>query len=70
MFTLTGLEVDENCRVMNTDGQVIPNLYAAGEIAFGNCFFDEYVCGSCAVQIAVNTGRIAGVSAAGEMGAE
>lgn len=67
MFTLTGLELDKNCRVINDNGETIPNLYAVGEIAFGNCFFDEYVCGGCAIQIAVNTGRIAGETVAQEI---
>lgn len=67
LFTMAGLEVNENCQVVTTQDQVVPNLYAVGEIAFGNCFFDEYVCGSCAIQIAVNMGRIAGESAAQEI---
>jgi fumarate reductase flavoprotein subunit len=67
MFTLTGLKVNDNCQVLNQSDAVIPNLYAAGEISFCNAFFDHYVCGSCAVQIALNTGRIAGEHAANEI---
>ncbi|WP_313163552.1 FAD-dependent oxidoreductase [Sedimentibacter sp.] len=67
MFTLAGLEVDDNCQVLNQSGQSVPNLYAVGEISFGNTYYDHYISGSCAVQIAINTGRIAGEHAAAQI---
>jgi len=39
--TKGGLKADSHARVMGTDGQAIPNLYAAGNAAgcpFGNCY--------------------------------
>lgn len=35
-FCLSGLAVDENCRILTEDGSVIGNLYGAGELICGN----------------------------------
>ena len=35
-FCLSGLAVDENCRILKEDGSVIENLYGAGELICGN----------------------------------
>ena len=70
MFTLTSLVVDDNCRVMNASGEAVANLYAVGEVAIGNIYFDNYACCSTAVQIALMTGRIAAEDAAAAMAKE
>lgn len=64
LFTMTSLTVNDNCQVTKVDGTVIDNLYAAGEVAFGNMFFERYIASGSAVQNAVMTGRIAGEHAA------
>jgi fumarate reductase flavoprotein subunit len=63
--TLGGIKVDENMAVLDKKGNVIPGVYAAGVIADGHqgqtyC----YEVGGCSVGFAVNSGRIAGESAA------
>jgi fumarate reductase flavoprotein subunit len=63
--TLGGIKVDEHMAVLDRQGHVIPGVYAAGVIADGHqgqtyC----YELGGCAVGFAVNSGRIAGESAA------
>jgi fumarate reductase flavoprotein subunit len=63
--TLGGIKVDEHMAVLDRQGSVIPGVYAAGVIADGHqgqtyC----YELGGCAVGFAVNSGRIAGESAA------
>ena len=32
-FTFGGVKIDEQARVVNTEGDIIPGLYAAGEVA-------------------------------------
>jgi fumarate reductase flavoprotein subunit len=63
--TLGGIKVDENMAVLDRKGNIIPGVYAAGVIADGHqgqtyC----YEVGGCSVGFAVNSGRIAGESAA------
>lgn len=40
--SIPGLEVDENCRVLNEAGEPIENLLACGELIFGNMFAVRY----------------------------
>lgn len=54
--TYTGIQVDENCRVLKADGNVIGNLYAAGETALHGAQF--------MLSAALYMGHIAGVDAA------
>jgi tricarballylate dehydrogenase len=61
-FTYGGLRIDTEARVIDTTGQVMPDLYATGEIA-GGFFYHNYPAGSGLVRGAV-FGRIAGISAA------
>jgi tricarballylate dehydrogenase len=60
-FTFGGLRINSNAEVISTDGGVIPNLYAAGEIV-GGLFYYNYPSGSGITAGAV-IGRIAGTSA-------
>jgi len=61
-FTYGGLKIDEQARVLDTEGVPMPGLYATGEIT-GGFFFHNYPAGSGLMRGAV-FGRIAGVSAA------
>jgi tricarballylate dehydrogenase len=61
-FTFGGLRIDTGARVISTDGEPIPGLYAAGELV-GGIFYFNYPGGSGLTNGAV-FGRIAGASAA------
>jgi tricarballylate dehydrogenase len=62
-FTYLGLRVDETMRVMRTDGALMQNVYAAGEIMSGNVLRRGYIAG-IGMTIGTVFGRIAGESAA------
>jgi tricarballylate dehydrogenase len=66
-FTFGGLKIDGSARVINTDGEVIPGLYAAGELV-GGLFYFNYPGGSGLMNGAV-FGRLAG-TAAGQRAAQ
>ena len=62
--TIGGLVTDEKAQVLDAQGNVIPGLYAAGEISNYSFFYNVYAtCGS-AVGHAITYGRIAGENAA------
>ena len=61
-FTFGGVKIDTRARVHDTDGVVIPALYAAGEMV-GGLYYFGYPSGSGLMSGAV-IGRIAGQSAA------
>ncbi len=55
-----GLQVDDNLRVLNTSGDAIPNLYAAGEVlGFGRTSGDAFV-GGLSLTPALAFGKILG----------
>ena len=60
-FTFGGLRIDEECRVLDTEGAPIPGLYAAGELV-GGLFYFNYPGGTGLVSGAV-FGRRAGAAA-------
>ncbi len=60
-FTFGGLAIDEQARVLSSDGAAIPGLYAAGELV-GGLFYFNYPGGTGLMAGAV-FGRIAGESA-------
>jgi urocanate reductase len=60
--TMGGVQINENAQVINTDGEVIPHLYAAGEVT-GNIHGTNRL-GSCAIADLTVFGRIAGTNAA------
>jgi tricarballylate dehydrogenase len=64
-FTFGGVKIDTSARVRDTDGLVIPGLYAAGEMV-GGLYYFGYPSGSGLMSGAV-FGRIAGESAAGRV---
>ena len=61
-FTFGGLKCDTSARVIDTRGQVMPGLYAAGE-PMGEIFYNNYPGASSVIRGAVY-GRIAGRRAA------
>jgi tricarballylate dehydrogenase len=63
-FTFGGIEIDSHGRVIDTEDNPIPGLYATGEIT-GNFFFHNYPGGSGLLRGAV-FGRIGGANAAAE----
>ena len=60
-FTFGGLRITPDAEVIDSDGRVIPGLYAAGELV-GGIFFFNYPGGSGLMNGSV-FGRIAGTSA-------
>ncbi len=66
-FTFGGLKIDGSARVIDTDGEVIAGLYAAGELV-GGLFYFNYPGGTGLMNGAV-FGRIAG-TAAGQRAAQ
>jgi len=61
-FTYLGLKVDERARVLMTNGEPAPGIYAAGEIMAGNVLGQGYVAG-VGMTIGTVFGRIAGSEA-------
>jgi tricarballylate dehydrogenase len=61
-FSFGGLRINTGAQVINTDGEAIPGLYAAGELV-GGIFYFNYPGGSGLTNGAV-FGKIAGASAA------
>ena len=60
--TMGGLKIDEKTHVLNTDGQIIPGLFAAGEVT-GGVHGGNRLGGNAVADIVV-FGRIAGAQAA------
>jgi tricarballylate dehydrogenase len=65
-FSFGGLRINPDAQVINTDGEPIPGLYAAGELV-GGIFWFNYPGGSGLTNGAV-FGKIAGASAAKQPG--
>lgn len=57
--TITAVTVDEHMHVTNENGEVIPNLYAAGEMIFGNWFNSDYPMSGTGLSSCVSGARIA-----------
>jgi tricarballylate dehydrogenase len=60
-FTFGGVKIDQDARVIDTEGAPIPGLYAAGEMV-GGLFYFNYPGGTGLMAGSV-FGRIAGISA-------
>ncbi len=60
-----GFEID-TAHVLDTEGNAIPGLYAAGECASGQFFDKEYPCSGSMLCIGTTFGRVAGQNAAVE----
>jgi succinate dehydrogenase/fumarate reductase flavoprotein subunit len=61
-LTFGGIMINANAQVLETDGRIVPGLYAAGEGA-GHVFYDDYIGGGSLANCLV-MGRIAGRNAA------
>lgn len=61
--TFGGLKVNVDSEVLSTDGNAIPGLYAAGEVANGDFFSDIYPASGSAISMSVVFGREAGINA-------
>ncbi|NLC65968.1 MAG: FAD-dependent oxidoreductase [Clostridium sp.] len=62
-----GLKIDIDGKVIDTKGDVIPGLYAAGEVASGQILYKEYTGSGTAIISILTFGRQAGKSAAEEI---
>lgn len=62
-FTMGGIRIDKETRMLNLDGAVIPGLFAAGEVVGGTHGASRL--GSAAIAECIVFGRIAGRNAAG-----
>lgn len=65
--TMPGVEVDQDGRVLGAEGQPIPNLFAAGEVMFGNIFNRVYPATGTAIAQAIYSGAIAAEAAVNEI---
>ena len=59
---------DGSGQVLDKDGQLIEGLYAAGELANGDLFYQLYPGDGASLQACIATGRAAGQSAAASLG--
>jgi fumarate reductase flavoprotein subunit len=62
--TMSGLKIDLDTHVLNAKGEVIPGLFAAGEVANGDSFNQEYPASGTSIQMCIPFGRVAGQNAA------
>ena len=58
--SLMGLKVNENCQIINADGNVVPGLYAVGDMSLGGNGLSGYYLGGVGLCNAIGSGRIAG----------
>lgn len=63
MGTIPGLAVNEQLKVIREDGTVVENLYACGEVMFGNVMDDLYPMTGTAIALAWTGGRLATLDA-------
>lgn len=66
--TMSGVKIDLDTQVINTEGTVIPGLYAAGEVANGSFFNKVYPASGTSIQMGLTFGRVAGENAAAYAG--
>ncbi|KPU45563.1 urocanate reductase precursor [Oxobacter pfennigii] len=64
--TMSGVKIDINGHVINTKNEVIPGLFAAGEVANGQIFYREYPGSGASIIANLTFGRQAGASASKE----
>lgn len=62
--TLSGLKVDLDSRVLDTNGDPIVGLYAAGEVANGDLYYKVYPGSGASICMSFVFGRVAGENAA------
>ena len=62
--SIPGLKVTGNAEVVNSKDEVIENLYACGELTFGNVFSTFYPASGSGVGVSVYSGAVAGTASA------
>ena len=65
---LAGLKADENCAILDTEGNAIPNLFGAGEVVLGNLCYNKYPGSGSSIGSGIYEGRIIADRIAEEMG--
>ena len=68
-FSLAGLAVDGQCRILREDGSAIENLYGAGELICGNYLQNRYAGSGSQVGGGLYEGRIIADAISAELGA-
>ena len=58
--SLMGLKVNENCQIINAEGNVVPGLYAVGDMSLGGNGLSGYYLAGVGLSNAIGSGRIAG----------
>jgi fumarate reductase flavoprotein subunit len=61
--SMGGIKINTDAQVVNSTGQPIPGLYAAGECANGDLFYLEYPASGTSLGVSATFGRIAGEKA-------
>ena len=67
MGTIAGLKINSNMEVVKENGDPVGNLYATGELIFGNLFNDVYPMSGTAIGTCISTGQLASDHAAAAM---
>lgn len=57
--TIPGIQVDNNCQVLDGQGNVVEGLYASGELVAGNAFTRQYPGVGIGISFAANSGSYA-----------
>jgi len=58
--SLMGLKVNENCQIINAQGEVVPGVYAVGDMSLGGNALSRYYLAGMGLCNAIGSGRIAG----------
>jgi succinate dehydrogenase/fumarate reductase flavoprotein subunit len=61
--SMGGIKTNQNCQVLDSQGNAIPHLYAAGEVS-NRDFYNQWYVGATSLTMYSTAGRIAGVYAA------
>lgn len=65
--SIPGLKVDGECRVLGADDQPIENLFACGELIFGNLFAERYSASGTGIGMSTYSGSLAALTAMQDM---
>lgn len=61
--SIPGPQVNEKTELLNSKGEVVPNLYVCGEMMYGNIFSKWYPASGTGVGGAIYTGAVSGINA-------
>ena len=62
--TMSGVKTDLDTQVLTKEGTAIKGLFAAGEVANGDFFYQVYPASGSSIQMSLTFGRVAGTKAA------